>query len=432
MLLFMMVTLFVMLFARVPIFISLAFAPLLTLLLANDIPTTIVAQRMFAGIDKFSLMAMPFFIFAADIMRRGGIAKRLLDFTICLAGFMRGGLALTTQLACMFFGALSGSSPATVAAMGGLMYPELVDKGYKKAFSIGLITASGAVAILIPPSITLIVYGTVTGVSIGALFVGGIMPGVVFGVVILAYSYYTAVKEKRQPDSEFSFKEIARTGKAASWSLGVPLIILGGIYFGVFTPTESAGVSAVYAAFVGMYIYKEFTWKSLMETALQSTVTLAGVMVLVAGASVFGWVLTVNQAPQMLADMLMGNNTSPIFFWIAVNILFLIAGMFMDGAAAVTILAPLVYPIAIKYGVNPVHLGVVLTANLAIGMYTPPFGLNLFVASGVTKEPMIKIIPAVWPFVWVTLAALLIITYWPDLTLYLPSITYPDSVGIPR
>jgi len=429
MLILMLIFLFVLLFARVPIFVALALAPLSVLMFSGDVPTTVVAQRMFAGIDKFSLMAMPFFIFAADIMRRGGIAKRLLEFTLTLAGFMRGGLALTTQLACMFFGALSGSSPATVAAMGGLMYPELVAKGYDKAFSIGLITASGAVAILIPPSITLIVYGTVTGVSIGALFVGGIMPGILFGAAILLYSYYMAVKSKRMPDAEFSVKEIARTGKAAVWSLGVPLIILGGIYYGVFTPTESAGVSAVYAAFVGMYIYKEFTWKTLMETALQSTVTLAGVMVLVAGASVFGWVLTVNQAPQMLAEALMGPNASQITFWLAVNVLFLIAGMFMDGAAAVTILAPLVYPIAMKLGINPVHLGVVLTANLAVGMYTPPFGLNLFVAAGVTKESMVKIIPAVWPFIWVTLIALLLITYVPEITMYLPSITYPDSIG---
>jgi len=430
MIVFMLIVLFVMLFARVPIFIALSFAPLLALIFGSDIPTSIVAQRMFAGIDKFSLMAMPFFIFAADIMRRGGIAQRLLEFTLCLAGFMRGGLALTTQLACMFFGALSGSSPATVAAMGGLMYPEMVKKGYERAFAVGLITASGAVAILIPPSITLIVYGTVTGVSIGALFVGGIVPGIVFAAFILAYSYYVAVKGKRTPDATFSLKEIARTGKAAAWSLGVPFIILGGIYSGIFTPTESAGVSAVYAAFVGMFIYKEFTWNSLLETALQSTITLAGVMVLVAGASVFGWVLTVNQAPQMLAEMLMGPNATQIMFWMAVNVLFLIAGMFMDGAAAVTILAPLVYPIAMKLGINPVHLGVVLTANLAVGMYTPPFGLNLFVATGVTKEPMTKIIPAVIPFIAVTIVALLLITYWPDLTLYLPSITYPDSVGI--
>jgi len=262
--------------------------------------------------------------------------------------------------------------------------------------------------------------------------VAGIIPGIIFGISILAYSYYVAVKGKRQPDSHFSLKEIVRTGKDAAWALGVPFIILGGIYTGVFTPTESAGVSAVYAAFVGMYVYKEFTWKSLLETALESTITLAGVMVLVAGASVFGWVLTVNQAPQLLAEMMLGPNTTQIVFWLSINVLFLVAGMFMDGAAAVTILAPLIYPMAMKMGINPVHLGVVLTANLAIGMYTPPFGLNLFVATGVTKVPMVKIIPAVLPFIAVTLIALLLITYWPELTLYLPSITYPDSVGITR
>ncbi|MFY9371265.1 MAG: TRAP transporter large permease subunit [bacterium] len=427
---FLMVILFVMLFAKVPIFVALAFSSLLTLIVSGDLPVNIVAQRMFAGMDKFSLMAMPFFIFAADIMRRGGIAKRLLDFTLSIVGFMRGGLALTTQLACMLFGALSGSSPATVAAMGGLMYPEMIAKGYNRAFSIGLITVSGAVALLIPPSVTLIVYGTVTGVSVGALFMGGIMPGIVFGAVILAYSYYVARKENRPPDAQFSFREVLRTAKEAAWALGVPFIILGGIYFGVFTPTESAGVSAVYAAFVGMFIYKEFTWKSLMETALNSTITLVGVMIIVAGASVFGWVLTVYQAPQILANYLMGPNTTQITFWIGVNILFLLAGMFMDGVAATTILAPLVYPLAMNLGVNPVHLGVVLTANSAIGQYTPPFGLNLFVATGITKEPIMDIIRAVVPFIILTFIALLIITYWPDLTLLIPKLTYPESVGL--
>lgn len=427
---FLMVILFIMLFAKVPIFVALAFSSLLTLMISGDLPVNIAAQRMFAGMDKFSLMAMPFFIFAADIMRRGGIAKRLLDFTLSIVGFMRGGLALTTQLACMLFGALSGSSPATVAAMGGLMYPELIAKGYKRAFSIGLITVSGAVALLIPPSVTLIVYGTVTGVSVGALFMGGIMPGIVFGAVILAYSYYVARKENRPPDANFSFREVLRTTKEAAWALGVPIIILGGIYFGVFTPTESAGVSAVYAAFVGMFIYKEFTWKSLMETALNSTITLVGVMIIVAGASVFGWVLTVYQAPQLLANFLMGPNTNQITFWIGVNILFLLAGMFMDGVAATTILAPLVYPLAMNLGINPVHLGVTLTANTAIGQYTPPFGLNLFVATGITKEPMLDIIRAVIPFIFLTLIALLIITYWPDLTLLIPRLTYPESVGL--
>ncbi|NPV70056.1 MAG: TRAP transporter large permease [Firmicutes bacterium] len=418
--------LFTLLVGRVPIFICLAFAPLAVLILFSDISPIVAAQCVFGGIDKFALMAMPFFIFAADLMRHGGIAKRLVNFTNALAGFMRGGLALTTQLGCMFFGALSGSSPATVAAIGGMMYPELVEKGYNKGFAIGLITVSGAVAILIPPSITMIVYGSVTGVSVGALFIGGFGAGVLFGGAVLLYSYYHAVKTRRLPDSEFSLGEILRTGKEALWSLGVPIIILGGIYTGVFTPTEAAGVSAVYAILVGMFVYKELTLKKLYEVTLQSATTCASVMVLVAGATVFGWVLTVYEVPQQLAGVLLGPGTSKALFWIAVNILFLIAGMFMDGSAAVTILAPLVYPLAMKLGINPVHLGIVLTANLAVGMYTPPFGLNLFVATGVTKEPMTKIVPTLGAFLAVTLVALMVITYWPAASLYLPGLVYPD------
>jgi C4-dicarboxylate transporter DctM subunit len=428
MLIFLLALLLALLMGRVPIFVALAFAPLATLMLSGEIAPSVAAQRFFAGIDKFSLMAMPMFIFAADIMREGGIAKRLLAFTNSLVGFMRGGLALTTMLACTFFGALSGSSPATVAAIGSLMYPEMVEKKYDKAFAIGLVTVSGAVAILIPPSITMIVYGTVTGVSIGALFVGGIGAGLLFSAVILVYSFYYAIRNGRKPETEFSAHEIWRTGKDALWSLGVPIIILGGIYSGVFTPTEAAGVSAVYAIAVSMFVYKEMTWKSLYQTALNSAVTLAGVMILVAGASVFGWVLTVYEVPQLLANSLLGENASQLLFWVMVNFLFLIAGMFMDGTAAVTILAPLVYPLAIRLGINPIHLGVVITANLAIGMYTPPFGLNLFIATGVTKVPIARIIPALLPYFAITGLVLILITYWPAVCLYLPSLVYPAIV----
>lgn len=428
MLLLLFTLLFLLLVIGVPIFVSLSLAPLTVLILSQAVAPSVVAQRFFAGIDKFSLMAMPFFIFAADIMREGGIAKRLLAFTNSLIGFMRGGLALTTQLACMFFGALSGSSPATVAAIGSLMYPELLEKKYGRDFAAGLITVSGAVALLIPPSITMIVYGTVTGVSIGALFIGGIGAGILFGGLVLLYSYYYAVKTKRPPDCRFSLGEVARTAKEALWSLGVPVIILGGIYWGVFTPTEAAGVSAVYAIFVGMFIYKELTLRSLYRLAERSAITLAGVMILVAGATVFGWVLTLFEVPQLLASLLLGPNASRLLFWLAVNALFLIAGMFMDGTAAVTILAPLVYPVAMRLGINPVHLGIVLTTNLAIGMYTPPFGLNLFIATGVTKEPLAKIIPALVPYLVVTLLALALVTYWPAVSLYLPSLAYPDIV----
>lgn len=424
---FLFIVLFIFLLGGVPIFISLGLAPILHLILSGDIPVFVVAQRVFGGLDKFSLMAMPFFIFAADIMRFGGLAKRLLDFTNSITGFMRGGLALTTQLACMFFGALSGSSPATVAAMGGLMYPEMVAKKYPKGFAIGLITTSGAVAILIPPSISLIIFGTVTGVSIGALFIGGIGAGIIFGTVISIYSFFYSVKLKRLPDAHFSMKRIINTGKMASWALGVPVIILGGIYFGIFTPTEAAGVSAVYAILVSMFIYKEIDLKKLYEISLTSATTLGSVMVLVACASIFGWVLTVYQAPQQLASLLLSPGAKLSTFWISANLLFLIAGMFMDGVGATIILAPLIYPIAMQMGVNPVHLGVVVSVNIAIGMITPPFGLNLFVASGITKEPMTVIIPAILPFILLTLIVLLIVTCFPEISLFLPRLVYPGS-----
>ena len=421
------VSLFVMLFMGAPVYVALSFSSLIVLIVGGEISPMVAAQRAFAGIDKFALLAMPLFIFAAELMKTSGLAKRLLDFSNSAIGFMRGGMALTTQLACMFFGALSGSSPATVAAIGGLMYPELTEKGYDKNFSLGLVCTSGAVALLIPPSVLLIIYGSVTGASVGALFIGGIGAGLAMGAVVLIYSYYHAVKSGRKADSKFSIAEIKRTGKKAAWTLGVPIIILGGIYAGIFTPTESAAVATVYTIFVGMIIYKDTKISDIIRTAKDTTASLASVMLVVASASIFGWVLTVYEAPQMITESLLGGgNISQFHFWMVSNVLFLIAGMFMDGVAAITIMAPLIYPVAMSLGINPIHLGVVITANLAIGQYTPPFGLNLFVASSMTKKPMTELIPAIVPFVGITILILLVITYVPDVSMYLVKAVYPE------
>lgn len=333
-----------MLLGATPIFLALGLSTLLVLIFASPLQPTIMVQRLFGGIDKFALMSMPFFILAANIMGAGGIADRILKWVQLFTGRMRGGAALTTELACMFFGALSGSSPATVAAIGGLMHPVLKKEKYGEGFSIGLITASGSVALIIPPSLTLIVYGAATGTSVGALFIGGIGAGIVYGLAFLVYCHYYAVKNNLPRGEKAGWREIVQVTKEAIWALGVPIIILGGIYAGVFTPTEAAGVSVVYAIFVSMFVYRELTWKQLLDICLVSAQTIAEVMVLVACASAFGWVLTIGEIPQKLAASILQFGSSPTAFLFIVNIILLIAGMFIDGTAAITILVPLFYP----------------------------------------------------------------------------------------
>lgn len=419
-----MVLLIALLLGSVPIFVALNFAVLLTMMFFTNMDPMIMIQKAFGGVDKFALMSMPFFIFAANIMDTGGLSTRILKWTRSLVGSVRGGLGYTTELACMFFGALSGSSPATVIAMGKILYPELVRQKYPKGFALGLITSSGSVALLIPPSITLIIYATATGTSVGELFMAGIGAGIVYGLATMLYVFFYARKHKLPVDEKSTFKEIAENTKEAAWSLAVPIIILGGIYFGIFTPTEAAGISAIYAIIVGMFIYKEIDLKGLYDVCVRSAITCAQVLVLVAAAQAFGWFLTVARVPQTITTGIMQNIHSPIVFLLIVNVILLIVGMFMEGIAAIIILAPLFFPIATQMGINPVHLGIIMVTNLSIGNFTPPFGLNLFVANSVTNVPIAKIVPAVMVFVFVSVAALLAITYIPDISLLLPRMIY--------
>jgi C4-dicarboxylate transporter DctM subunit len=384
----------------------------------------IMVQRLFGGMDKFALMSLPFFILAADLMDFGGLSERILRWARILVGHLHGGLGMATQVACMFFGALSGSSPATVIAVGKLMYPELVKQKYPGKFATGLIVSSGSVALLIPPSITLIIYATVTGVSVSSLFLAGIGAGLVYGLASLVYIYFFARKHNLPRDKRASFKELLTATKDASWSLMIPVIILGGIYLGILTPTEAAGFSAIYAMFVGLVVYKELNLKRLATVCIKSATTSAQVLIVVAAAQAFGWILTVGQVPQMLAQSIISYASTPIAFLLLVNIILLIAGMFMDGVASIIILAPLLYPLANKLGIDPVHFGVVVVTNLCIGQFTPPFGLNLFVANGITGLPIGKLSSGVLSFVLVSIIALLLITYIPEISLFLPNLAY--------
>jgi len=410
---------------NVPLFTALSGAVLVTFALFSDVPLTIIIQRMFAGVDKWALMAIPFFVLAANLMSRGGLSERIIKLANVMVGWFPGGLGLTVIAASMFFGAISGSAPATVVAVGALLYPALLNEKYGKEYSAGVITASGALGVIIPPSVTMIVYGAVTGASVGTLFIAGFGAGLMFG---LAFMVYTVFFAKRKPDISIQPKpttrELWEAVKEAAWGIGVPFIIIGGIYGGIFTPTESAAVAVVYALFVATVIYRQMNLKELYATLTDSAVITSQVMIVLSAASVFAWILTSEGITVAIAESVLSVASSQWAILVYFNIILLIAGMFMDGAAIITILAPLLLPIATKVGIDPIHLGIVMVVNTAIGMYTPPFGLNLFVATSITDMSIVKLSKAVLPFILVSLVALLLITYVPDISLWLPRTVY--------
>ncbi|MEG1997148.1 MAG: TRAP transporter large permease [Clostridiales bacterium] len=416
-------TLFIFLIFSAPIYVALTASSLLAMFMFGDYSLSAVMQRIFGGMDKFALMSLPFYVLAADIMTVGGMSKRIVDFVNIAMGKFRGSLAIVTQGASMFFGALSGSSPATVVAIGSMMYPRLTKEGgYSKRFSVGLITSAGAVAILIPPSITFIIYGATTGVSIAALFAGGLGAGLVFGIMIMIYSYWYAVKNNIVANEKATKQELLKATKDASWALGVPVIIVGGISAGIFTPTEAAGFSVVYALVVCMFIYKELPLCKLITAMRCSAVTIGQLMILLGTAGLFGWVLTISFFPQILTESLISTITSKYTMLFIVNIVFLVAGMFVDAGAAIMILAPLIYLPMIKLGVDPIHLGVILVTNLSIGMFTPPFGLNLFVARSITGVSLGEVYRAIIPFILISLVGLAIVTYIPAVSMIFVSL----------
>ena len=413
-----------LLISRLPIFIALSLPAAFLIVFFGNIPLTIFAQQMFSNMDRFSLMSMPFFVLAANIMTVGGLSRRIVNWALCIVGSVRGGLGISAQLSAMFFGALSGSSPATVVAIGKMMFPTMQKQGYPRNFSAGLITTGGAVSILIPPSIAFIVYGAITGASVGKLFIAGIGAGVIYGLATLLYAVIFVNVKKLPKGDRVPIRQVLATTKEAIWALGVPIIILGGIYMGIFTPTEAAGVSAVYATFVGFLIYRELNIKNFIEACFSSAITSAELMLLCGSAGVLGWVFTVLQVPQFLSSTLLDISQSPFTFLVLMNIFVLFFGCFVGGAPAIVVLAPLLTPIAIRYGIDPIHFGVILTANIAIGMFTPPFGLNLIVASSVTKMPMEKLLPGCIPFFIASLIALFLITYVEPISMWLPNLIY--------
>lgn len=407
-----------------PIFIALSGSVVAALWVEDTVPLAIVIERMFAGLDKFSLMAIPFFILTGSLMSVGGLSKRIVHLANLLIGRLTGGMGMTAVASSMFFGAISGSSPATVVAVGSLLYPALTKAGYRRPFSIGVIIASGSLGIIIPPSIVMIVYAAVTGVSVGALFMAGLGAGLIYAACFLPYCYYIAKRDGVERMPPPTAQELWVGFKDAGWGLGVPVVVLGGIYGGVFTPTEAAAVSVIYALAVSLFVYKEKTPAELFQTMVDSATTTAQVMIILAAASVLAWFMTSNGLAVMIANAVLSLSENPVHIFLLINVTVLIVGMFLDAASIMVILAPLFYQVGIKVGIDPIHLGTILTVNGAIGMFTPPFGLNLFVASSLGGVDYIQAVKGSLPFIGIALIALAILTYIPAISLWLPSLVY--------
>ena len=409
----------------VPVFIVLLLPVIGFLEFTTNTSQLLVIQRFFSGIDKFPLMAIPFFILAGNLMARGGMSRRLIDFASALMRPVTGGLGVTTVTSAMFFSAISGSSPATVIAVGKTMLPAMVAQGYGRAFPIGLLMSSGAMGIIIPPSIFMIVYGAVTGASIGALFIAGIGAGLVYGLLFMAVCVIYARATGMRDAAPWNLSEILNTGRTCLWGLAAPMIILGDIYGGIFTPTEAAAIAVAYAMFVSIVIYREMTLRDVVACAVESAVTTAQVMIIIAAASVFAWYLTTSGVSRVVEGVLVGFSQNPVQLLLVINLIILVAGMVLDPNSIIIILVPFIAPVAIAAGIDPTHLGIILAVNAAIGMFSPPFGLNLFVSVslGVTfREAIVGSLP----FIAVGLVALMIITFVPAVTLWLPAQFYDN------
>ena len=408
----------VLLILGFPVFLTLLATALILLLFFMDIPLVQMHITMFGSVDKFGLLAVPFFLFAGELMGRGGISKRLVAWVMSVVGGVRGSLGLTTVGTSTIFGAISGSSPATVAAIGQIMYKPLRDAGYDDKFAVGVLTSSGAIAIVIPPSIAMILYGTAAEENVALLFAAGVVPGLLIAAMMGIYIYAYAYRRRIREGSSFEKAVFWNATKEGIWALGMPFIILGGIYAGIFSPTEAAGVSCVYAIVVTKFIYVDITWSGLWDVAVSSMYLTAQVLIIVAAAGVFSWLLTVSGIPQSMVQWIVSMHLSPWMILLAINILLLIVGCVLDPSSAILVLTPLLLPIVSAIGVDLIHFGIIMTVNLSIGMFTPPFGLNIFVAQALFKVPLKTIYPGLVPFIIINIVALMLVTYIPEISLY--------------
>jgi C4-dicarboxylate transporter, DctM subunit len=412
---------FVLLFVGFPIYLILFITALIALSFILGGSPTIVQTTIFGSLDSFPLLAIPFFIFAGEIMGRGGIAKRIIVWVISIVGGVRGSLALTTIASSELFGAMSGSAVGTVAAVGRLLLPALRENGYDERFAVSLIAASGAIAVVIPPSIPLIIYGVVAQQPVTVLFLAGIIPALLIGLVDAAYVLWYARKTGVPTTARQRISDILKSTRDAAWALGTPVVIFGGIYGGIFTPTEAAGVAVVYAFAVSMFVYKDIGWPELWQITMASAKLIAQIMIIVSAAGLYSWTLTTSGIPQQVVALVTGAHIGLYGTLVIFNLVLLFVGSFLEPPAAILVLTPVFLPVVTALGMSPIHFGIVVAVNLSVGMYMPPFGLNLFASHSLFGAPLSSIYRGVIPFLIINLVALIVITYVPQISLLLPT-----------
>jgi C4-dicarboxylate transporter DctM subunit len=418
------ILLFVLMGLGLPIAVALGLSSLVTILMFARDSLASLSLKLFETSEHYTLLAIPFFILGGSFMTTGGVARRMIRFANACIGHMRGGLAMASVMACMLFAAVSGSSPATVVAVGSIVIAGMVKAGYPQTFAAGVICNAGTLGILIPPSIVMVVYGAATETSVGKLFMAGVVPGIVLGLMLMVAIFVRArmIDLPRQPRA--SLRDVLISGRDSLWGLLLIVIILGGIYGGIFTPTEAAAVAAVYAFLIAVFVYRDITLSKVPHVLLESGKVTIMLMFIVANALLFAHVLTTERIPQTIAETIIAWGMPAWGFLIVVNILLLVAGMFMEPTGIILILAPILFPIAVRLGIDPVHLGIIMVVNLEIGMVTPPVGLNLFVTAGITRMSIMAVAHAALPWTLILLTFLILITYVPSVTLLLPNLLF--------
>jgi C4-dicarboxylate transporter DctM subunit len=386
----------------------------------TDVPIQSVALKLFTGIEKFEIMAIPFFILAGNFLTHGGVARRMIAFATSMIGHWHGGLGLAGVLACALFASVCGSSPATVVAIGSIVLPAMVKQGFPKRFGAGVIATSGALGILMLPSIVKVIYAVSTNTSIGALFVAGVVPGLVLTTMLGATTWYIARKNNYPRLPKASWSARLKALRECLWGLFLVVVVIGGIYAGIFTATEAAAMSAVYAFFVAVFVYKDMRLRDVPRSLLESANLSAMILYIITNAVLFSFLMTSEHIPQLMAEWMLDKGLGPITFLLMVNVLLLLAGNVMEPSSIVLIMAPILFPVAVKLGIDPIHFGIMIVVNMEIGLCHPPVGLNLYVASGITKMGITELTVAVWPWLLTMLVFLIVVTYWPTLTLWLP------------
>ena len=403
-----------------PISISLGLTVLSFLFMFTEVPLESVALKLFTGIEKFEIMAIPFFILAGNFLTHGGVAKRMINFASSMVGHWYGGLGLAGVLACALFAAVSGSSPATVVAIGSILLPAMTRAGFPNKFGAGIITTAGALGILIPPSIVMVMYSVATNTSVGALFMAGVVPGLALAATLGGVTWYRARKFDYPRQPKASTAERIKAFRESMWGLLLIVVVMGGIYTGLFTPTEAAAMSAMYAFIVAVFVYRDMPLRDVPKVLLNSANMSAMLLYIITNAVLFSFIMTNENIPQALAEWMLGNGLGVVAFLLAVNVMLLLAGNFMEPSSIVLIFAPILFPVAVRLGIDPVHFGIIMVVNMEVGMCHPPVGLNLYVASGITKMGITELTVAVWPWLLSMLVFLGVVTYWPGLSLWFP------------